>query len=121
MECPKCGSDDLYNRWVAGRKLQRGCHDCSWKEKPRTPDIRVIRNTKTIMVNQFPGFCFETYDRYGHILGHSKSYSTEAKAKEELIKELTTCNKNPDYAPCAGVLWPDKVEVVGEFIRLEGD
>jgi hypothetical protein len=122
--CPKCGSDDLYNRWVSERKLQRGCHDCSWKEPPRTPELQVIKNTKLISANQFSGFCFEVYDRYGHIVIFSRSYSTAEKAREELIKELTTHNKHPEYAPCSGVLWPDKVMVIGEFIgtaKLERD
>jgi hypothetical protein len=119
QKCPKCGSDDLYDRWTSGRKLQLGCHDCSWEEPPRTPELQVIKNTKSILANQFSGFCFEVYDKYGHITTYSRSYSTREKAKEELIKELTMRNKNhPDYAPCSGVLWPDKVEVIGEVIKV---
>ena len=118
QECPECGSDDIHDHWVKGRKLQRGCDDCSWKEPPRTPEIQVIKTTKSISVNQFPGFCYEAYDRYGHIMCHSRSYDTKEEARKALIKDLTNANKNPGYAPCSGVLWPDEVEVVGEFVQL---
>jgi|WetSurSiteA1Bulk_404760.scaffolds.fasta_scaffold71851_3 hypothetical protein len=117
MECPKCGSDDIHDRWVSGRKLQRSCDDCNWKELPRTPPLQVIKKTKFIMANRFSGFCYEAYDRYGHIMVYSKSYGTKEKAREALIKELTTWNKNSDYAPCTGILWPDKVKVIGEIIK----
>jgi hypothetical protein len=117
MECPKCGSDDLYDRWTSGRKLQRGCHDCTWQEPPRTPEIQPIKNTKFIAANQFSGFHYEIYDQYGHAATFSRSYRTAEEARDELLKDLTKKNKNPDYAPCTGILWPDKVEVVGEIIR----
>jgi hypothetical protein len=117
MECPKCGSKDLYDRWTSGRKLERGCHDCSWKEPPRTPELQVIKNTKIVSANQFWGFCFEIYDRYGHITIASRSYATKEEAREELVKELSSENENPDYGPCTGILWPDRVEVVGEVVK----
>jgi hypothetical protein len=116
--CPRCGSDDLYDRWVSGRKLQRGCNDCPWKKPPRVPEIQPIKNTRFVWANQFSGFCYETYDKYGHTMSHSRSYDTKEKAREELIKELNRWNKNPDYAPCTGILWPDRVEVHGEVIVL---
>jgi hypothetical protein len=117
MKCPKCGSDDLYNRWVSERKLQRGCHDCSWKEAPRTPDRRVIKNTKFITANQFPGFHYEIYDQYGHATTFSRSYRTAEEARTELLQELGKLNRHPNYAPCTGILWPDVVEVVGEVVK----
>jgi hypothetical protein len=120
MECPNCGSDYISDRWVAGRKLQRSCNDCGWKEKPRTPDRRVIKNTKFIKANQFQGFHYEVYDQYGHETTFSRSYGTAEEARVELLNELSKLNKHPNYAPCTGILWPDRVEVVGEVVR-EGD
>jgi hypothetical protein len=118
-ECPRCGGTDLHDEWVSGRKLQLRCgdSDCRWKEKPRVPETLPILSTKTVRANQFSGFCFESYDKYGHILCHSRSYDTREEAVEELIKHLSKWNKNPDYAPCTGILWPDRVEVVGEVIK----
>lgn len=120
MRCPKCGSDDLYDRWTNNRMLQRGCRECTWKEKPRIPELRVIKNTKLILANQFSGFCYEVYDKYGHALCYSRSYRTKEEAKEELLKELARDNKSPHQGPCTGILWPDKVEVIGEVVK-EGD
>jgi hypothetical protein len=119
MRCPKCGSDDLYDHWVSGRKLQRGCHDCTWKEPPRTPEIQPIESRRFIKANQFYGFHFEIYDKYGHMSTSSRSYNTKEEAREELVEMLSRQNKNPGYAPCTGILWPDKVEVVGEVVRLD--
>jgi hypothetical protein len=115
-ECPKCGSDDLYDIWVSGRKLQRGCRDCTWEDLPRVPEIQQIKNTRFVWANQYSGFCYETYDRYGYEMSFSRSYNTIEEAREALVNELAKWNKNPDYAPCTGILWPDKVEVVGEVI-----
>jgi len=116
-QCPSCESTNIYDQWGSGRKLQRGCRECSWKESPRVPEIQQIRNTKLIMANDFSGFCFEIYDQYGHIVTCSRSFNTRAEARDKLIEELDKQNKNPDYAPCTGILWPDKVEVVGERIE----
>jgi|WetSurMetagenome_2_1015567.scaffolds.fasta_scaffold647904_2 hypothetical protein len=117
MECPKCGSDDLYNRWVSGRKLQRGCRDCTREETPRIPESLLIENRKFIVANQFPGFCYEIYDQYGHAITFSRSYGTAEEARTALLKDLGKWNNNPNYGPCTGVLWPDKVEVVGEIVQ----
>lgn len=114
--CPNCGSEYIYNRWVAGRKLQRGCEDCDWKEAPRIPEIQEIKSTRTVKANQFYGYCYEAFDKYGHIMTSSRSYNTEEEARTALRKELDTWNKDPDYAPCAGVLWPSEVQVIGEVI-----
>jgi hypothetical protein len=113
-ECPNCGSDDLHNRWTSGRKLQRGCNSCSWKETPRVPETKEIKDTKFISVDQFYGFVYEIYDKYGYIIIYSKTYRTSKEAKEAIIEELAKLNKSPIYAPCTGILWPDKVEVSGE-------
>jgi hypothetical protein len=52
-------------------------------------------------------------------MSYSRSYDTIERAREALIKELTAWNKNPDYAPCTGILWPAKVGITGEVIRLK--
>lgn len=102
---------------MSGRRLQRHCEDCSWKEAPRTPEIQPIENKRFIAANQFSGFHYEIYDRYGHAVIFSRSHETAEKARAELLKDLGKLNRHPNYAPCTGILWPAVVEVVGEVVR----
>ncbi len=115
--CPECESDDLGDHWVKGRKLQQYCHDCGWKGEPRIPEIEEIKTTKRVQVNQFHGFNYEIFDRYGCIMIHSQSYHTKKEAEVALKGDLQRNEKEEIGGPCTAILWPDVVTVNGEVYK----
>ena len=114
--CPACGGS-LGDRWVANRKLQQYCHDCDWKGTPRVPEKQAIKDTKTISVDQFSGFNYQIFDKYGHITTFSRSYYTKEEAAKAMKDDLDNHNKSLDLSPCTAVLWPDRVTVKGEVFK----
>ena len=115
--CPNCKSDNLGDRWVKGRKLQQHCYDCGWKAEPRIPETIPVETTKEIWVNQFPGFCYTIFDKYGHVSAYSRSYKTKAEAETELRRDIECSNKNEDAKPHTGILWQDKIAVKGKLYK----
>ena len=113
--CPEC-EESLSDCWTVGRKLQQKC-DCGWKGQPRIPEIQVIEDTKIISVNQFFGFNYEIFDKYGHITTYSRNYHNKIEAEKEMKDDLIKHNKFPDMAPCIAILWPDTVIVHGEVFK----
>ena len=118
-KCPKCGSKDIGDRWVKGRKLSRYCYDCDWVGLPRVPELWKIKNTREIRVGQFPGFQYEIFDRYGHILVHSRFFDTKTEVKKALMKEMKLGKKDKDAGPYTGILWPSTVTVKGMVYAID--
>ena len=116
-ECPKCKSIYIGDHWCKGRMLRYYCRDCYWQDEPRIPEIIPIPTTKTVFVNQFYGFVYEIYDKYGHIATYSRTYHTEEETKAALMEELTNMNKYEDYFPCTGIIWPKSIEVQGKVYK----
>jgi len=115
-KCPDCGESLHSDCWTTGRKLQQRC-DCGWEGEPRTPEIIPIKDTKTISVNQFSGFNYEIFDKYGHITTCSRSYYDKKSALKAMKDDLTQHNKSLDMSPCTAILWPDRVIVKGEVYK----
>jgi hypothetical protein len=116
-ECPICGGS-LVECWTEGRTLRQECVDCIWKGTPRIPEKQKIRTTKDIFVDQFNGFNYEIFDKYGCIMAHSKTYYNKKEAIKALKKDIEHDNKYPEYgAPVTGILWPDVITVTGEVFK----
>ena len=116
-KCPECKSDELGDRWAKGRKLQQHCWYCEWKDEPRIPETKVIKMTKRVQVNQFHGFNYEVFDRYGYVMVFSRSYGTEEKATIALKGDLERHGKEDSGGPCTAILWPDVVTVKGKIYK----
>ena len=116
-KCPRCGNRNLSDKWKPKRKLQQSCDECGWRGEIRTPEVVKIKTTKEVMVNQFYGFCYEVFDRYGHITTHSRSYNTEKDAEAALHQEIERGEKNKDAGPYTGILWPKAIYVKGKVYR----
>ena len=114
--CPSCGDDEFYEKWEANRLLSKNCYSCTWKSKPYPPKLRKIRTAKTIDANQFPGFHYQIFDKFGHIMTSSRSYNSKSEAKAEIEKELVYGRTDKDAGPYTAVLWPASVTVRGEKI-----
>jgi hypothetical protein len=118
--CPKCDSDALRDRWQNGRKLRQYCSECGWKGESRTPEQQPIETVKEICANQFSGFCYTIYDKYGHTSSISRSYDNEKEAYREMEEELIRGEKvNSNEGPRTGVLWPATVTVVGTVFKIK--
>jgi Zn ribbon nucleic-acid-binding protein len=117
--CPQCQSKDLGDRWCSGRKLQHYCRDCGWEGNQRVPELKKIQTTKFVTVDQFNGFVYEVFDKYGHISTMSETFRSEAAAKKSLLEELENGLRKDNVAgPYTGVLWPAKVKVKGKKFIL---
>ena len=118
-KCPKCGSRHLTDRWKKNRKLQQSCDECKWQSPIRTPEIIKIETIKRVIVNQFNGFCYEVFDKYGHIMTYSRSYNKKKEAEFYLFQEMTRGKEDRDAGPYTGILWPDVVCVKGEVFGMD--
>jgi len=117
-ECPECGSDELDNKWSSGRKLQQCCQDCEWEGEPRPPERKKIPTSKKVDVDQFGGFNFEGYDKYGHIICFSRTYRNRKEAIKEINRELEAGKREGnDAGPYTIVLYPGHVIVEGEVFK----
>lgn len=119
MECPICKSDDISNIWVKNRMLQCRCRDCGWRGNPRVPEIIPIEFTREICVNQFYGWEYELFDKYGHVLIYSKTYDKKENLLKELNAEMDRYNSNVDVAPVTAIIWPPSVTVLGEVYKKQ--
>lgn len=116
-KCPQCGESYLGDRWERGRKLQQHCYECDWEGKPRTPEKQIISAVKTICANQFSGFHYEIFDKYGHAFISSRSFGSEEEARKALRKDLKRGKTNENAGPYTAVLWPATVKVKGKRIK----
>jgi hypothetical protein len=114
--CPICGSGDIGDKWVKGRKLVRYCRTCYWTDRhPRTPKKKEVETTKDIYVNS--PCSFEIYDKYGYILMISKAYCKHDICKKELLKEIQIGKKDKMAGPYTGLIWPEKVKITAEVVK----
>ena len=116
--CPKCGSRELGDRWVAGRKLQQYCYIsaeeevCGWKAEPRTPERRRISGTKFLRIDDFSGYDYVIYDKFGCEFTISRSDSSEDTARKEMERELIRGETDEHGGPYTGVLFKTPTSVV---------
>jgi len=113
--CPRCESKDLGDQWVGpGRKLRQHCNKCGWVGVPRTPEQKIVQTTKEIKVNQFYGFEYHLFDRYGHAMVYSRTYKDEKECELALREELER-GRGKEDGPYTGVLWPATTVVEGKL------
>jgi len=121
--CPKCGCTELGERWSNGRKLEQYCHNdedhCYWKGEPYTPPKRRITDTKELRIDDFYGWDYILYDRFGHVMTLSATESTEAKVMAELERELKRGENDKNGGPYTGVVFktPSRVILKGRMFR----
>lgn len=122
-ECPRCGSTSLGDQWCSGRKLQQYCaeDDCNWKGQPRIPERKRITDTKQLEVDDFYGWDYIIYDKYGHVSTISRTYGTEASATKELEKELEQGSHDVEAGPYTGVLFhtPSSITLKGKMFKIK--
>ncbi len=116
-QCPVCDGDNLSDIWRPQRKLKQSCNDCLWNGGDRTPEMKVIETKKDISANHFWGFCFEIFDKYGHLRKGSRSYNTEKEAMDRLLIDIEDGKKDVYGGPYTAVLWPSTVNVVGKMFK----
>ena len=133
--CPRCGSKELGERWCKGRTLQQYCthasdtfydrtgeRDCEWVGEPYTPPRRRITNATRLRIDDFYGWHYIVYDKYGHVQTDSATYDTKAEAMKELEDEFKTREGyvNP-AAPLTAVLFnvPSSVTIKGTMFKLK--
>ena len=116
-ECFNCGSTNLGDRWTAGRLLEQHCYECGWTAQPRIPEKLPIVVVKQVKVNQFWGFHYEVFDRYGHMMVSSRYYDKEDEAETALNKELERGKKDFNAGPYTAVLWPARTLVEGRVFK----
>lgn len=120
-ECPTCGSEDIGDRWCAHRMLQYFCRECNWAAQTRTPSRRKITNIKSLLVDDFFGFNYVIYDKYGYESTISRTYNTEKTAQKEMEDDLLRGEKNDDAGPYTGVLFktPSRVTIIGKMFKIK--
>ena len=133
-KCPKCGSTRLGERWAKDRKLQQYCHGvtsfgdydedthCSWVGEPYTPPKKRITNTDTLRLDEFFGWHYLVYDKYGHLQTDSATHDTRAEAMEALEEDMTPTEGYDDpAAPLTAVLFhvPSNVTVKGTMFKFK--
>lgn len=125
--CPKCGSK-LGDRWASGRTLTQYCidtewEDCNWVGKPRTPESKRITAFRDLRISDFYGWCYITYDKFGHVACHSRSYGTEKEAQTEMEGDMTRSNATDPCRPYTGVLFfiPSTVKLKGKIFKTTKD
>jgi hypothetical protein len=118
--CPECGSEDIGDRWCVGRKLQFYCHNCHWKDTPRIPEKKKITNTRQVRIDEFLGWSYIGYDKYGQVTIYSRTY----RSKQEAMKDIETFLKNGEKiegGPYTAVLAyiPAHTFIVGEMFKCK--
>ncbi len=124
--CPKCGSKDLGDRWVSGRKLQQYCSNndmwdrggwdenegCGWKGEPRIPEKQKVSVERPVSVGCW---CYHLFDKYGHTMTYSQGFGSKKETETVLLKELEKGKTNTEYGPYSGVIWPPTTIVRGTY------
>ena len=115
--CPNCRSTHLGDSWYGPRLLRQHCNNCGWQGEKRVPEQKPIETKKVVTVGQFGGFEYTVFDKYGHNLIFSRTYSTEAEAEENLKADLERGKKDEHAGPYTAVLWPRNVEIHGKLFK----
>lgn len=122
--CPTCGCDSLGERWTMGRQLEQYCrdYDCSWRGQPYTPPKRRIINTTKLRIDNFHGWHYIVYDKYGHVSTDSATHDTREEAMKELESDITPKEGYDDPAsPYTAVLFnvPSSVTIKGKMFKMK--
>lgn len=125
--CPKCGNTSLGERWCKGRMLQHYCsgedgETSCWVSQPYTPPKRRITNTTEFRLDEFVGWHYLVYDKYGHVATDSATYDTRAEAMVELTEDITPKEGYDDpAAPFTAVLFnvPPRVTIKGTMFKFK--
>lgn len=102
--------------------LEYYCRECGWHAEPRTPEKIPITNTCELRVDDFSGWHYIIYDKYGHVQTDSATYDTREEALKELEDDLTPRVGYEDpSAPLTAVLFnvPDHVTIKGTMFKLQ--
>ena len=126
--CPKCGSTQVGEQWVKGRMLQQHCYIgdgdefCGWKGEPYTPPKKRITNKTQLRIDEFSGWHYIVYDKYGHVHTDSATFDTKAEALGELQGDLIPKQGYDDpAAPLTAVLFnvPSHITIKGQMFRVK--
>jgi hypothetical protein len=119
-KCPKCKSTYLGDNWVRDGKLQQYCIDCKWHGEHRIPETIPNRIPETIPISAVKkytgvsgGWRYQCYDRYGHTIVMSRSYSTQGEAQNGADRTLTQGLMNKTRGPYRAFIYPPSVMVEG--------
>ena len=99
-----------------------GDENCGWKGEPYTPPRKRITNTTELRIDDFYGWHYIVYDKYGHVQTDSATYDTREEAMEELTDDLTPKEGYIDpAAPLTAVLFkvPGRVTVKGKMFKFK--
>lgn len=120
-KCPTCGCTEIGDRWCVGRKLQYFCanEDCDWEAEPRTPSKRVITDTKDLRIDNFSGWDYIIYDKYGYVAVYSRSYDSKQAVMEAVERELNNGDENEAAGPYTAVVFktPGSVSLKGKMYK----
>lgn len=123
--CPKCDATGLSEIWANGRKLMQRCNNsddgCYWRGEPYTPPKRRVIATKDLRIDDFSGWDYVVYDKYGHTMTLSQTFSGSTAAMKELERELVRGEKDENAGPYTGVLFktPYRVVLKGTMFRCK--
>ena len=118
--CPKCYGEDLGDKWTMGRKLQQFCKECPWEAEQRTPNKRPIKNTKTCIIDDFPGWDYIIYDCYGYETTLSETFDSKSAAEKAMKSDMKSQMKaKSPGGPFTAVLFhtPSSVKIEGERFK----
>jgi hypothetical protein len=114
--------------------LQQYCHgassfgdyeedtQCGWVGEPRIPERKRITNTDTLRLDEFFGWHYLIYDKYGHLSTDSATHDTRAEAMEALEEDMTPKEGYIDpAAPLTAVLFkvPSNVTIKGKMFKFK--
>jgi len=131
--CPECGNDDLGERWTKNRMLEQYCHGrtsfgdygdeyCNWVGKPYTPPKRRITNTIKVGIDEFRGWQYIIYDKYGCVETHSATHNTQDQALKKIEEDLRPiAGFNNPADPRTAVLFnvPSSVNIKGKMYKFK--
>jgi hypothetical protein len=94
---------------------------CRWVSEPYTPPRRRITNTCELRIDDFCGWHYIIYDKYGHVQTESETYSTKAEAMKELEEDLEPRDYDNPAAPLTAVLFnvPPCVTIKGTMFKVK--
>lgn len=114
QDCPKCEAPTR-RIWVKNRMLQQECRECGWEGKPFVPPRQAVRSTRSVGTGN--GWCYETFDQYGHTTCFSEAFGTKAQATREARKDVKSTSAIPGYGRCTAIVWPPSAVLRGTRIR----
>jgi hypothetical protein len=95
---------------------------CRWVGEPYTPPRKRITNTDTLRLDEFAGWHYLIYDKYGHLATDSATHSTREDAMEALIEDMTPkAGYDDPAAPYTAVLFnvPSHITIKGTMFKMK--